>query len=187
VFEIANVQITGNGEIGMLHLLAPGAAPSPRPIETATVSAPRPVQVTTSAARTSDDLGPFLAALKESGAQPEKTVVPRLAVTFVLPAFTSPDQFAEHAVNDRLTSTLDLSAWVAPTEQFDHCVFLALYKSGVVRPISAAVAEHDQRTFLTLTDPLCFLDPGSTAEDFEPGLLSGSFELVGLRLPKPYG
>lgn len=188
VFEIANVQITGNGGLGMMQLAPPGA-PKPRPIESEAITASptRSFQVTTTAARGVDDLGPFRATLEAAGTQSEKTLLPRLAVRFTLPLMSSADEFAEHAVNGQLTATLDLTEWVeSPLEEFDNCLFLALYKSGLVRPISATIAGREQRTLLTLTDPLCFIDPGSSAEEFEPELLNGSFDLVGLRLPN-YG
>lgn len=184
VFEIANLQVTGNGQIGMMQLNAQGPTLKPQPVEIAAATISSSSQITTRAVLASDDMEPFHTVLNEAGTAPEKTLVPRLAVTFALPMFSSADEFAEHALNGRFASTLDLTAWVTPTEEFDHCVFLALYESGVVRPISTTIARRGERTFLTFTDPLCFLDPGSSAEEFETGMLSGSFDLVGLRLPR---
>jgi hypothetical protein len=210
VFEIASVHAGFEG-IEMLRLVASSGHPLimqtidvPTVLPSATIYAPTvlpptlvPVgpgtrqpavqlpPVATAVKRSVQDLAPFLAMLATSGVSSSIALLPRLAISLALPAVPSIDDFVERAVSGELTATIDVSAWTdSSIAELDRCVFLALYQSGIVRPITVEVTQRGGRTLLTLTDPVSFFDPALEGQELPAGPLRNAFDLVAMRLAR---
>ncbi|MEY2559827.1 MAG: hypothetical protein QOG51_242 [Verrucomicrobiota bacterium] len=195
VFEIASIQ-TGSGGIELLQLVAPRArAAVPTVRQPATIRPPRtieaqpathvrlPIVVTTMEKRV-EDLSSFLAVLATAGVSSARPLQPQLEVCITVPHVSSIDEFVERAINGDLVVPLDVTSWAHSTKnEIEQCIFMAQYRSGVVRPVTVDVAYKDGTVLLTLTDPICFFDPNSPVEDFRAGPIADSFDLAAFQLP----
>jgi hypothetical protein len=192
LFEIASVEVGAAG-IELLQLVAPASKgtvstvfqPTPiRPPVTVTPIQAQPRVVVTTMEKAGYDLAPFVAVLAQAGVPSAKPVLSPVEVSVTLPNVITIEEFVDQAVAGSLAISLDVTRWiVGRMEEVDRCVFLAKYRSGAIRPVTATVEHKDGTVLLKLTDPISFFDRDSAAQAFPTAGLAGSFDLTAFYLP----
>jgi chaperonin GroEL len=124
-------------------------------------------------------LGPHKHLLQDS----HNRRTPRLTLTFQFPPIVDKEGFATYLLNDKLEANVDLTQWLSPESDLNRLAFLAQYRSGKVRAVSAFAFERKRRVIAIFDDPICFLDSDSEISSLDPAGLSGEIDIIAMNVP----